>query len=585
MKLFKKLNKYLLENYPLTWHSKVIQLTLAGVLFWAISFCFGFGLMNLNVLKHDNISTFYFESYFVLFHVIYCVIVLSLWALFFYKNNAFKSYYPLQKGYLTKLFFHLFVPFLILVSAIIPFRMGSNVKAATYFNKDEIQKEVDILNIGNAFLVIDSARYELEHRSYPSIYPIDYVKYDDYNDKWEGEKIKIQISNKPSFSKKSMEELDVNNEYSFLINGRKNLFYKTRTVEYKYSKCYTNHVSVFDRFFKESELDQPQYSSILNFSDVLIEDFGPSSSSFFNFNFESDDENINALFTKQYSPLIYSYVRNKEFSKIKQSIDDFKAVCDKYEISYRLNSNNIVTYLKCKDFKDLYSITNSYRDYYNVYHHKDEIQALKNSLTNEELVLNIENQHVYYFNESALKNVYQNYFKLNDSIVHFDVIFMFLFLALGLTWMFFGFEFFSIKNVLISIPVAGVIIILNFVFVLLFYSFRNADDDNFWLSFLSTFLLIFVLTIFGIKSKKINKKIINILFTLCYMIVPLFISFLAIYYNELTKKVEVFDKCRETFHTETHNSFLIEPFFFFFYALVGILLFIPFLKKWKALEE
>ena len=51
MNTFKKINTYLLENHPLIWHSKTIQLTIAGSVFWIISFLSGYGYVNLNLLK------------------------------------------------------------------------------------------------------------------------------------------------------------------------------------------------------------------------------------------------------------------------------------------------------------------------------------------------------------------------------------------------------------------------------------------------------------------------------------------------------------------------------------------------------
>ena len=70
MNTFKKINTYLLENHPLIWHSKTIQLTIAGSVFWIISFLSGYGYVNLNLLKHQTSSTYYQESNFIFFQII-----------------------------------------------------------------------------------------------------------------------------------------------------------------------------------------------------------------------------------------------------------------------------------------------------------------------------------------------------------------------------------------------------------------------------------------------------------------------------------------------------------------------------------
>lgn len=194
-----------------------------------------------------------------------------------------------------------------------------------------------------------------------------------------------------------------------------------------------------------------------------------------------------------------------------------------------------------------------------------------------------QNSYDYY----ALHQVFRNY-----NTMHFGeplksyIILIYLFIALGLTWLFLWFEFAAIKSLLISIPVAGVLIIINFLIVIFSYSGGYGNFDEMILSsFTITFFLIISLTGFALKTKKMKKRILNILVNLCYIISPFFIMFGILLYNQKTKYVQILNVCTGRMEETRIDSFLIEPYFFFFYALIGILLFLPILKKWKAYEE
>lgn len=576
MKFLKKLNTHLLENYPLIWHSKFIQLMFAGILFWIISFFAGFAMINLKNLQFHHISNYYEASGFVYFHVVYEIVILSIWALYFYKNNAFKNYYPLKKGYFIILFSTLFISFFILTSAYLPFTYGCKTKARTFFDENNLKDDIDKLNLGNAFLISSPEDYNLKNRMYPNPYPVDMVTYDENNNRWGHipEHIIILKSNSSDSSKSkywSIYNIDEKNTVN--VDGRKIQFYSTRTKYYKIDKCHTTDSTFLKKFYRLDELDHPELNSIINFSDVLV---------------NARYRNVkNGLLTHsrhtQYDPIIHQLIRNKKHDEIKKAISHFVSVCNKYQIENNINVDYLSKFLKIKNYKNFgASVVNIWRDNSGYYNHGRELNDLKASLFDQKsFIKNMGTQHVYFYNKAGMDNLFYNHdYLIKYSKYSFELLF-YLFLSFFITWVFILFEFASIKSILISIPVGGVLLILNVMIII----FTNSRENGAFTTFIMTFLIIIVLTLIGLKKQLIGKKVLNILMNLCYLIAPIFINLIMIFYNELTKYYYVYSECYGTTRERRRDSIITEPYMFFLYSVIGLLLFIPLLKKWKALEE
>lgn len=163
MNKLKKINQYLLENHPITWHSKFLQLLVAGIFCWIISFISGYLLFGLHELKHRQTKDFYTDSSFVSFHVIYCLIIICIWAIYYYKNNAIKSFYPLSKLYFVKLFSQLFIAFSLLVSAYYPFTYGTISRVKNELKINETEAKIAKLNLGSAFVLKNKSMYHIDN--------------------------------------------------------------------------------------------------------------------------------------------------------------------------------------------------------------------------------------------------------------------------------------------------------------------------------------------------------------------------------------------------------------------------------------
>ncbi len=574
MNLYKKFTNYLLENHPLLWHSKAIQLTIVSLFLWLISFILGYNLISLDILKSESIFNYYFESLFILFHIIFCIIVICIWAIYFYKHNAFKNLYPIQKGYFTKLFFLLFIPFTLLVSAYYPFTKGCITKTRSYFDPELLKLEINKLNIANAFLINDPADYKIDYRVFPTPYPIENIKYDKNNNDWNNEVsvIKDQQNNYKSFEPKDYQE-----KFEVDENGSKSIYFKSYQLDIKGKKCEPE--KVICKVYSKDELDLPKENELINFSNLLITN-----------NKITDQYNFGGvLFQKEfkanYAPKIYDWVRNQKYSAIQNSIDEFNTICSKYTIDHQINAKHIVLFLKHKQFQNFKtSIVKSYEDRFSNYNKQDEINQIESVLKRKKETINyMANQHVYFYDKASLESMLINFKTSDKSVFQEYNLLLFAYISFFLSWIFICFEFTVIKSFLISIPVAGVMIILNSLIVIYTNSFGNIEG-SFLISFLATGLIIIILAITSVNSSFFGKKITTLFVNLLYLLAPIYIMLCVLYYNELTKWTNIKSVCYGS-EKVSNDSFMMNPNLFFFYSLIGVIAFFFILRKWKSKAE
>ena len=591
MNPFKKFNTYLLENHPLMWHSKVVSLTLAGIFIWIVSYFVGYAMVDIHVLQSESIIGYYFESYYIFFHILFCIIIIFLWAFFFYKNNAFKHYYPLEKAYFRKLFFLLFFPFLLILSAYYPFTFGCKAKTSTFFNEKELKQDIDELNLGYAFLMNDPYNYKLENRVYPNPYPVDFIKFDENDRSWGRTSAFIKNKEKNRYVNYDLYgDLDKN---TVVVKGIKYKFFTTNMIKIDPKNKYQS--PVITKFYKERELDHPSEYSLFNFSTTLINTdldqykttfhFYDDNFSLFNFNNESDN-GLN--YKKLYAHKIYQLVKSKNYSQILNSIDRFKEICEKYGVEHRINSNHFLRYLRYQKFENLEnSILKEYDEYDYVISKNsasNQINKIQSYFNQKEKFIKAMNQQrVYFVYSSDLRTMINNFKKIKTSVLSNYSIIPILFVVLGLVWLFLFFEFTTIKNFIITIPIAGVLIIVNFITIINVQTYRNIDK-MILSSFLITFGVILLLLFLAIKTKKFRKSILTILINLSYCIAPILFIFMTLLYNEWTKRI-VRIGADGWPHEKTIDSFLLNPYIFFLFSITGILIFYSILRKWKAYEE
>lgn len=588
MEFFKKFNQYMLENHPMAWHSKIIQLLIAGLLFFVVSFAYGYLHVDLSILKTDYLGSLYFSSNFFSFHIIFCLIVICIWAISFYKNNALKSFYPLQRFYLIRLFLQLMLGFGVLILAYFPFQMGANQKTRSILNAVELKVAISQLNLGYPFLVAATGQYEFNNNLKIKSNDLSYFYYDNKDESWSrsyGTYYIPEALNKKYYSPFGDESYVPNdNAYTSLIDGRKFLFYKSIDKYTNADSCTSNQ---FITHFQK--IDGLHYSDLLNYSDPYAYNKGVD-------------------FNAKLLPRIYSWVNQQQHDSIVRAIDKFTEVCDKYGIANNINAPLFVKYLKLKQYRDLsvnilkgsnvnYSDLRGKDNYYSDFGklYPEYMQIIEEYNTNalgdvmdsdaEVFVKAMEKQDLFYYNDYELNQLLQNYYQSN--VIYYSSFIGLLMGAFALATFFIWFEFTEIKSLLISIPVAGVLSMIIGVFIAFSYNYFVGNSERgiekFGLTIvLVVELIILALTIYGIYNQSFNKKLLNVLVNLSYMVV-LNILALILQWINLMSGHYVFQHCSERY------TYLLSPLFspemILLYAAIGLFTYFYFIKKWRAREE
>ncbi|MCB9202230.1 MAG: hypothetical protein H6604_04180 [Flavobacteriales bacterium] len=617
MQLLHKFSTYLLENYPISWHTKWIQLLCCGILIWLIAFISAYIYIDYDVLQGSSFYEYYFSSNFIFFHIVYLLIVVVVWGILFYRNNPIKHIYPLQKQYFFRVFLQLLVAFFFLISAYIPFNYGVQLKVNSILPEQEVIQNQNIINRAYPFLVDNSEAYSIIRRAYPKPFPLEEVSYDKNTKSWNYIRDKTMYI--PNLQKQKYIPYDEINQFNpqyfegnaTIIEGNKYLFYATEN-RYESSDSCTSYLYVND-IPKLSEYDL-QENSIYNFSSILV-DFTGNNYSLGYYTNDIDDEYVqdSEFYAKQYAKDVHSILDKKDKNQITQRIEAFKNVLSQYRVEHRINTKDVVNYIYDKDFGDFKTSVVANTEFKNLGNDGnyagevmktkavDEVEyavdtdndspfvaneSLRNEYLNRNLIYLNENHSSYYYTnfyaQSELRQLYQNYYS-STKYESYDYIIGFLIASIFLAWFFIWFEYTKVVDLLISIPIAGVITTLT-AFILIAINYKRYTSENTNFSFILFVLFLIVsLTILSVFSKKTSKKISNILMNLTHAIAPFLIP-LSLGLLSVLTEYDVPDKCYRTL-TVRPMDFLMNPEVFILTGVFGIFLFMQLIPIWRAKKE
>ncbi len=574
MKLIRKFSNYLLENHPLLWHTRSIQLTVLGLLLWLLSFVSGYLALTLRDLKHHDVSDFYAETGFLLFHIAIVTVVLALWALAFYKNNAFKSFYPISKLYFHKMFFLLFIPFLLLVTLYYPFTRGAHVKTRNLLSKENLIKDYENLRMAEAFLPRSEYTYNIDHKVFPKPFPLENIEFKVADNEWDNTSLKVIVKSKDG-SRDSVCAYDYSDSNTTIIENEQRQFYSLRFV--KIDSC--NDLSAISKMYKFDTLtDKLELNSIWNFdSGELVQDYYPL----------FKDGTVKTSY-KNYVPLIQSLANKKDWAAISKIINDAKKSLDRYEISYHLDTKQILRYLKEKNFTSLNKIIGDYpfdeNDLHNSLRVANSSMEEYNSLRFTDKLEFYPTLHV---KVNEIEQIYENYNKTYSSPYRKDDYYFFCFLALALTLVAVYFQIVKPIPFLLSMPVWGVLFILLGVYNLLLpsrYYYEEYDGSRVLIQFLVLFGIVQLVNLIIWKNGSKGKNIFNITLAMAIIsspfVLPLLLEIIHIK-SEYTVERECFT--RDTLHI--FDGALESMPVMFSASLIGILLALFLARPWIAKQE
>jgi len=134
-------------------------LILLGVNF--VAYLAGFlSFSGVKDLQEYNPFERYFDGGAVWIGVLCSILVFILWLNKYFKQNAFKSFYPKKNASLFAEFLLIFVICFLNISFYFPYTEGFRQRVSNSISMEQLQYEVDIVNKGAAFTL----KYDYKHR-------------------------------------------------------------------------------------------------------------------------------------------------------------------------------------------------------------------------------------------------------------------------------------------------------------------------------------------------------------------------------------------------------------------------------------
>ena len=138
--MFKKIQKYLLINYPLFWNTKIVPVVSFLIPVHIIFFIIGYVSGKLDFTETDNHYHSKDTDTMVFFSILIAVITIILWLVFYFKNNGFKSFYPKSNWDILKEWSMVLVVSLLMCSIHLSYLKGYDTRIRSYYSENEAKK-------------------------------------------------------------------------------------------------------------------------------------------------------------------------------------------------------------------------------------------------------------------------------------------------------------------------------------------------------------------------------------------------------------------------------------------------------------
>ncbi|NMH86679.1 hypothetical protein [Flavivirga algicola] len=583
-KFIYKTNQHLLENHPIIWNTKLLWALTTAIILHVLFFVFGFfAITNPKILHEYGAKQIFFENGTVYISIILSILILVIWLIFLFKNNAFKSFYPISRLKLFKQFFIYLIITFLSTTFYISYNLGVKSYISYQYDDESTEKEISASNTASLFFSKNILDYTINQRCYPP--PFDTLYCEIYNGITRTE------------DSLSLRFLDYHYKYYTLYKKEGTInqeFTDSTYTDYVYYKTKDTIRTYFykDSFFDISPHVKTVNPSYFNYSKIFYEsqkdklehDVIQYNYSEYN-DFDYDQYNYRLGFNKnnkRWSKLNYDLLKRNDPNEIRQILSDFLVICNQYEIRHNLTAKN----------------------WFDMIYHPDGNFELKNLIRNEpRLELQYESNepkttldtfyknHItdYYLDNDSLFRVFENIEEIKDSDPFLESIHFFMWFAFFFSALVFMFRVTGLKPLLFTIISIGILTI--FVILLaVFYAYITKFNDEkvgFFASYLSLILGAVILSIPIFYAKKIKKLIVAICLNISIigfiLYIFLIITIITLHQSYACGRYFAYliEDCPNLLEslgiTWSYILFIINLFFIYMYSGV--------IKNWKALPE
>lgn len=148
-----KLQNDLLLKHPLLWNIKIIPLLAVTLTLHIIFFGIGYvsGAINFKETGFEYFSYSDNSGVVVTFSILISLLVLIVWLVYYFRNNAYKSYYPQHNTSLYKEWLLILVISILNCSYTASYFFAQDLRARSYFPEEEFSRRIDVLSMASLF--------------------------------------------------------------------------------------------------------------------------------------------------------------------------------------------------------------------------------------------------------------------------------------------------------------------------------------------------------------------------------------------------------------------------------------------------
>lgn len=600
MSFIKKINKYLLEHYPLIWNTRLVWMTVVGMLLHALFFGIGYATVNgqLDIQQEYDLNGFYFGTSIMFFNILLSIIVLLIWVLYYLQNNAFKHLYTIKKNTLFLQFCCVLFIVFVNISQYYSFRGGLKLKIKSLYTWEEVDKDIKEFNKTALFLIQDENKYRIGQKAYPAPFPLEFDR----------------TGNKSFLAKR----IDTTKAY-FYSGTLYYQFYKIKedllqedidAGVFERQEYLVGHENLAKTHFKYRDV-----KDVAAFKDDVV----PCLVNYSRFLFDSGQDSIAKAANLKHFEAILQRANEQE---IKEQLRAFIQLATKYSIAnnlevanwyHLLNDNNynytpvlvketatkkIYEYTRTEKARKNYPITQFIlKSKPTVWDNKEYNFTKKVKTAKKEVTVKDSDTHKYShkeevffseYNEEAFgavpycdiertsyffENVHEAYF-LSETIW---VLYVYIALAFIMSLLLFLFKVTDIKTLLLSFVAGAVVLILSGLTIAFLHSYdydKILGDDTETIIMFCIGILLIVNSIVALK-RGWKKMLTAIGFSLALYAIPVTIVLgFALYFNAF--------RTEEYYYFE--SWFSLYGFWVIMLAwLLGVFLYAKVIRSWKAL--
>ena len=576
-KFIYKTNRHLLERYPLIWNTKAIWMLSISIILHICFYVFGFiSLTNPESLHNRRADSIFFENGAVFFSIMISILMLVIWLIYLFKNNAFKSFYPTNHFALFKQFALYFAIIFCCTTFYYAFQSGLKTYVDNKYDDATIKGEIALANKAAPFFSESITDYTIDKLVYPE--PFDTLFCETKDDFIDYAGVYYRF---------------LNNDYQFY-----SLSQKTRQTKASYAdSLYRNSVYTITRdssityYFKDEVIDvtenlkstEPSY---YNYSGVFYSNENNDNSNnslVFHNEYDYDYKNRkNLRFSRRIQKENQELLTRNNPNEIREILSSFIILSNKYKIKHNLTTNGWFDLVyNPKDFKLKALIQDEYRtDSSKKYKHSKltKTQELHNELITE-----------YYLESDRLNITFENIDDIKKTNVISENIHFFLWLSFFLAIVIFMFRVTGLKPLLFTIVVIGLLtIIIGLIIALYSYiSTYRGQNIEYFASYLTLFIGTMILSITLFSNNRLRKTIAAIFLN---MSLVGFIPYLFLIVGIISMHQK--DACRDLPLEKSEDCFVLMEYLgsywsyvFFAIAFVFVLFFSKVILKWKAMAE